>query len=94
MITDKNYESKQLDKIYDDCKLQVQKVKIGNVSYCLQTEIYKHEELLKEFETIQAKEIAENKKLASEISQKFIDKYIYAIQILKNVQGSIDLMVK
>ena len=78
------------DELYSNCDLQVEQIKRGAVNWHLQCEILKHEELIAMFEKTQLQELKENKTDHAEISQKYIDNYVYVIEVLKKLQTSID----
>jgi len=83
-------DTQNYDKLYSNCDLQVEQIKRGAVNWHLQCEILKHEELIAMFEKTQLQELKENKTDHAKISQKFIDSYVYVIEVLKKLQTSID----
>ena len=85
-------ELQNYQKLYSDCDLQVEKLQRGAVNWILQCEILKYEELIAMVEKTQLKEVKENKTHLAEISQKYIDKYVYVIEVIKKLQNLIDII--
>jgi molybdopterin-binding protein len=83
-------ELQNYDELYSNCDLQVEQIKRGAVNWHLQCEILKHEELIALIEKTQLQELKENKTVSAEVSQEYIDKYVYVIEVLKKLQTSID----
>ena len=85
-------ELQDYQKLYSDCDLQVEKLNRGAVSWILQCEILKFEELIAMVEKTQLQENKENKTHLAEISKKHIDKYVYVIDVIKKLQNLIDII--